>query len=149
ARPGRAAAGAAAHRQEQALRPARTGGGVHRPSRVARWLLSLATASRRRGKAHKKYEFGAKIALAVTHREGLVLGMQAHAGNPYDGQTLAPALAQVERLTGTTPARCDVDRGYQGHGVNGTTAVFVAGRRRGMTPTIRRELRRRSAIEAM
>jgi len=79
----------------------------------------------------------------------LVIGIQAHAGNPYDGQTLAPALAQVERLTGVAPTRCYVDRGYQGHGVSGDTAVFVAGRRRGITPTVRRELRRRSAIEAM
>jgi transposase, IS5 family len=102
-----------------------------------------------KGKAHKKYEFGAKVAVAVTNREGLVVGMQAHLGNPYDGQTLAPALAQVERLTGVAPQRCYVDRGYRGHGVSGDTAVFVAGRRRGITPTIRRELRRRSAIEAM
>lgn len=102
-----------------------------------------------KGKTHKKYEFGAKVAVAVTNREGLVVGMQTHAGNPYDGQTLAPALAQVERLTGTTPARCYVDRGYQGHRVSGATAVFVAGRRRGITPTIRRELRCRSAVEAM
>jgi transposase, IS5 family len=102
-----------------------------------------------KGKAHKKYEFGAKVSVAVTNREGLVIGIQVHAGNPYDGQTLAPALAQVERLTGVVPTRCYVDRGYQGHGVSGDTAVFVAGRRRGITPTIRRELRRRSAIEAM
>jgi IS5 family transposase len=102
-----------------------------------------------KGKAHKKYEFGAKVALAVTTREGLVVGMQTHAGNPYDGQTLAPALAQIERLTGVTPVRCYADRGYRGHGVSGETEVFVAGRRRGLTPTIRRELRRRSAIEAM
>jgi transposase, IS5 family len=102
-----------------------------------------------KGKAHKKYEFGAKISVAVTNREGLVVGMQTYPGNPYDGQTLAPALTQLERLTGTTPVRCYVDRGYRGHGVSGATAVFVAGRRRGITPTIRRELRRRSAIEAM
>lgn len=102
-----------------------------------------------KGKAHRKYEFGAKVAVAVTNREGLVVGMQSHAGNPYDGQTLAPALAQVARLTGVAPARCYVDRGYRGHGVSGATAVFVAGRRRAITPTIRRELRRRSAIEAM
>jgi IS5 family transposase len=102
-----------------------------------------------KGKAHKKYEFGTKVAVAVTNREGLVVGMQAHPGNPYDGQTRAPALAQVERLTGLAPARCYVDRGYRGHDARGDTAVFVAGRRRGITPTIRRELRRRSAIEAM
>jgi transposase, IS5 family len=102
-----------------------------------------------KGKAHKKYEFGANVSVAVTNREGLVVGMQAHPGNPYDGQTLAPALVQVERLTGVAPERCYVDRGYRGHGVSGATAVFVAGRRRGMTPTIKRELRRRSAIEAV
>ena len=102
-----------------------------------------------KGKAHKKYEFGAKVAVAVTNREGLVVGMQTHAGNPYDGQTLAPTLAQIERLTGVTPTRCYLDRGYRGHGESGATAVFVAGRRRGLTPTIKRELRRRSAIEAM
>jgi transposase, IS5 family len=102
-----------------------------------------------KGKAHKKYEFGAKVSVAVTNREGLVIGMQAHAGNPYDGQTLAPALAQVERLTGVTPERCYVDRGYRGHQVEGATEVVVAGRRCGLTPTMRRELRRRSAIEAM
>ena len=33
--------------------------------------------------------------------------------------------------------------------MSGDTAVFVPGLRRGITPTIRRELRRRSAIEAM
>src|SRR5919106_1772096 len=38
-----------------------------------------------KGKAHKKYEFGAKVSVAVTNREGLVIGIQAHAGNPYDG----------------------------------------------------------------
>ena len=65
--------------------------------------LSWRRQSRRRGKAHKKYEFGAKVSVAVTNREGLVIGMQVHAGNPYDGQTLAPALAQVERLTGSRP----------------------------------------------
>jgi IS5 family transposase len=102
-----------------------------------------------KGKAHKKYEFGAKVSVAVTNREGLVVGMQALPGNPYDGQTLAPALVQVERLTWVAPARCYVDRGYRGHGLSGATAVFVAGRRHGITPTIKRELRRRSAIEAM
>jgi transposase, IS5 family len=102
-----------------------------------------------KGKAHKKYEFGAKVSVAVTNREGLVIGMQAHAGNPYDGQTLKPALVQIAQLTGTTPKRCYVDRGYRGHQVEGATEIVVAGRRRGLTPTMRRELRRRSAIEAM
>jgi len=98
------------------------------------------------GKAHKRYEFGVKVSVAATNREGLVVGMLALPGNPYDGHTLASALGQVERMTGTTVERAYVDRGYRGHGLD-HQRVFISGRRRGATPTIRRELRRRSAIE--
>jgi IS5 family transposase len=101
-----------------------------------------------KGKIGKRYEFGVKVALATTNREGLVVAMQALPGNPHDGHTLAPTLIQVERLTGTSPVRCFVDRGYRGHGVRATTTVVMAGQRRGLTATLRRELRRRSAIEA-
>lgn len=37
-------------------------------------------------------------------------------------------------------------RGYRGHGVQ-TSAVYIAGQKYGMTPALRRDLRRRSAIE--
>jgi IS5 family transposase len=99
-----------------------------------------------KGKAHKRYEFGVKVSVAVTNREGLVLGMLALPGNPYDGHSLAPALAQTERISGTAAARAYVDRGYRGHGLD-DQRVFISGRRRGITATIRRELKRRSAIE--
>ena len=39
-----------------------------------------------------------------------------------------------------------VDRGYRGHGAHGTT-VLINGTRRGLTPRLRKLLRRRSAIE--
>jgi len=55
---------------------------------------------------------------------------------------------QVTELTGTRPERCYVDRGYRGHGVT-DTAVFFSGQRRNVTPTIKKELKRRSAIEAV
>jgi transposase, IS5 family len=99
-----------------------------------------------KGKAHKRYEFGVKVSVAATNREGLVLGMLALPGNPYDGHTLASALAQAEHISGTVVARAYVDRGYRGHGRD-QRHVFVSGQRRGLTATIRRELRRRSAIE--
>jgi Transposase DDE domain len=99
-----------------------------------------------KGKAHKRYEFGVKVSVATTNREGLVLGMMALPGNPYDGHTLTAALDQVERMTGVAVARGYVDRGYRGHGLD-PRRVFVAGQRRSVTPTIHRELRRRSAIE--
>ena len=101
-----------------------------------------------RGKAHKRYEFGVKVSVAASNREGLVLGILALPGNPYDGHTLRPALAQAESITGTAVARAYVDRGYRGHDVD-QSRVFISGQRRGITATIRRELRRRSAIEPL
>jgi IS5 family transposase len=96
-----------------------------------------------KGKARVRYEFGTKVSVATTHREGFVVGMRAMAGNPYDGHTLREALEQVEILAGTRPRRAFVDRG---HGVE-TADVYISGQRRGMTPALRRDLRRRSAIE--
>src|SRR5258708_16108745 len=73
--------------------------------------------------------------------------MMALPGNPYAGHTLDGAARQVERLTGTPIARLYVDRGYRGHNDRRKDRVFLSGQRRGLTPTIRKELRRRSAIE--
>ena len=101
-----------------------------------------------KGKAHKKYEFGNKVSLCVTNREGFILGTQGLEGNPYDGHTLKGALDQATELTGVKPERCYVDRGYRGHGVT-DTQVFLSGQRRKVTPTIKREMKRRSAIEAV
>ena len=57
--------------------------------------------------------------------------------------TLAAALAQAEHISGSAVARAFVDRGYRGHGLD-DRLVFISARRRGR---IRRELKRRSAIE--
>jgi IS5 family transposase len=101
-----------------------------------------------KGKAHKRYEFGTKVSVATTNRGGFVVGMRALPGNPYDGHTLHEALEQVEILTDQRPEFAFVDRGYRGHGV-GTVKVFISGAKRGVTRTIAKLLRRRSAIEPM
>jgi IS5 family transposase len=99
-----------------------------------------------KGKARGRYEFGSKLSVATTLAGGFVVGMRSLPGNPYDGHTLADALQQVEILTGCRPDLAVVDRGYRGHGVRGTT-VLISGIRRGLTPRLRKLLRRRSAIE--
>jgi IS5 family transposase len=99
-----------------------------------------------KGKARIRYEFGTKVSVATTLAGGSVVGMRSTPGNPYDGHTLADALQQVETLTDQRPGLAVVDRGYRGHGVAGTT-VLVSGTRRGLTPRLRKLLRRRSAIE--
>ena len=56
---------------------------------------------------------------------------------------------QVVALTGVEPVRIYVDLGYRGHDYGHKERVFITRQRRGLTPTIKRELRRRSAIEPM
>lgn len=99
-----------------------------------------------KGKAHKKVEFGVKVSVATSTRSNFVVGMRSLPGNPYDGHTLSDALDQVRRLTGVRPTECFVDRGYRGHDETDTTVV-LAGQRRGITPRLKRLLKRRNAIE--
>ena len=100
-----------------------------------------------KGKAHKPYEFGVKVSLAVTHKEGFVVGIQACPDNPYDGHTLDGQLDQVERLTGRVPTHTFVDRGYKGHGIpEGRSRVLISGTRK-LGYTLKRHLRRRAAVE--
>jgi len=101
-----------------------------------------------KGKAHTPYEFGVKVSVAPTQASNFVVGLQALAGNPYDGHTLAGQLDQVERLTGTRPRRCVVDQGYRGHGMDTTeTEVLISRQRRTVTRAQKQALRRRNAIE--
>lgn len=100
-----------------------------------------------KGKAHKPYEFGCKVAIVTTSRSNWVVGVEAMHENPYDGATLAPALSQVERTTEVRPQAAFVDRGFKGttHHPAGI-AVYVSGRKR-LTRTLKALLRRRAAIE--
>jgi IS5 family transposase len=99
-----------------------------------------------KGKARVRYEFGCKVSVATTLTEGFVVGLRALPGNPYDGHTLTEALEQVEILTERRPRLAVVDRGYRGHGVEGTQ-VLISGSQRGLTPALAKALRRRSSIE--
>lgn len=106
-----------------------------------------------KGKAHRPYEFGVKVSIATTNRRAkggqFVLHAKALAGNPYDGHTLADVIAETERLTGREIERAYVDKGYRGHDAAKPLRVFLSGQKRGVFGAIRRELRRRSAIEAV
>ena len=100
-----------------------------------------------KGKARVRYEFGCKVSIAATLDEGFVVGVRSFPGNPYDGHTLTPTLEQVKILTDQRPDLAVVDRGYRGHGED-KTRVLISGTRRGLTPKLIADLRRRSAIEA-
>jgi IS5 family transposase len=99
-----------------------------------------------KGKAYKKFEFGVKVSVASTNRDNFVVGMLAEPGNPYDGHTLGRAIEQVRRITGCAVERGFVDRGYRGHKLQ-QPQVLMSGHKRGLTPQMKKELRRRSAVE--
>jgi IS5 family transposase len=106
-----------------------------------------------KGKAHRPYEFGVKVSVATTlaHAKGgqFVAHVKALPGNPYDGHTLATVIPGIEALVGNTIERILTDKGYRGHNAppDYKFRVFTSGQKRRMTPNIKRELRRRSAIE--
>lgn len=99
-----------------------------------------------KGKARKPYEFGSKVSLVVTHKQGLALSAQALEKPSYDGHTLADALVHGRKISGVSAKRTFVDRGYRKHGIE-DSEVYISGQRRGMTKSLKRELKRRSAIE--
>jgi IS5 family transposase len=106
-----------------------------------------------KGKAHKPYEFGCKVSITTTNRRckggQFVLHAKALPGNPYDGHTLAEVIGETEALTGREIERAYVDKGYRGHNAPKPLHVFISGQKRGVHGVIKRELRRRSAIEAV
>ena len=101
-----------------------------------------------KGKARTPYEFGVKVSIATTLKEGLVVGMRSMPGNPYDGHTLAETLEQVGILTGTDrqPATAIVDKGYRGVEIKGVH-ILRSGQKRGISRTLKAMIKRRSAIE--
>lgn len=106
-----------------------------------------------KGKARAPYEFGVKVSIATTNRRAkggrFVLHAKALPGNPYDGHTLAAVIEETESLTGREIERVYVDKGYRGHHAPKPLRVFRSGQKRGVFGAIKRELRRRSAIEAV
>ena len=116
-----------------------------------------------KGKARAPYEFGCKTTITTTNgstKAGMfVLHADALHGNPFDGHTLGKVLNQTADLTGVDPLRVYVDKGYKGHKqgqyqfapktrqrLRPIWDVFMSGRKN-LKPHLKKELRRRSAIE--
>ena len=102
---------------------------------------------------HKPYEFGCKVSVATplnrSRGEQFVAHVKALPGNPYDGHTLATVMPDIEQTIGAELERVITDAGYKGHHApkEKRLRVYVAGQKRGLSPGIKRALRRRAAVE--
>ena len=92
-----------------------------------------------------------KVSIVTTNARApggqFVLHAKALPGNPYDGHTLRTVIEDTQNLTGRQVERVYVDKGDRGHDAPHPRRVFISGQKRGIFGAIKRELRRRSAIE--
>ena len=104
-----------------------------------------------KGKARNRYEFGVKVSVAITHKQGLMVGTKRFVGNPYDGHTLKTQLAQSNGLikaAGRSIKQAIVDLGYRGVDKdNPGVDVVHRGRIKSMSQAEKKVLKRRQAIE--
>jgi IS5 family transposase len=106
-----------------------------------------------KGKPHRPYEFGVKVSIATTLKRSkggqFALHAKALPGNPYDGHTLATIIPDIGTTIGTEIERVLADAGYKGHNAPASHKfrVYTSGQKRRMTPAIKREMRRRAAVE--
>ena len=102
-----------------------------------------------KGKAHKKYEFGNKVSLVSSSKNNWVLSAQGLA-NPYDGHTLADALAHMQQVCGHSPQHVYCDQGYRGHQQNGPDKpiIHLVGKiPKTASRSMKRWMKRRAAVE--
>lgn len=105
-----------------------------------------------KGKAHKKYEFGAKASVTITKTHGIILGAMSFQENIYDAHTLDGVLKQVESLRGVRSKVGICDRGYRGKAQVGDTQILIP-KSPGKTTSAyekekaRKRFRRRASIE--
>ncbi|CAJ0780006.1 IS5 family transposase [Ralstonia chuxiongensis] len=106
-----------------------------------------------KGKARQPYEFGVKVNLAITHKQGLIVGARSFPGNPYDGHTLHAQLEQtailLEALPGSPrPKTAVVDLGFRGVDAEVAPVELIhRGKYKSLTAVQRRWLKRRQAVE--
>jgi transposase, IS5 family len=104
-----------------------------------------------KGKARNRYEFGVKVSLAITHKQGLMVGAKRFAGNPFDGHTLKAQLTQTNGLiaaSGKLVKQAVVDLGYRGvNKDNPDVEVIHRGRIKSMSKAEKKVLKRRQAVE--
>lgn len=113
------------------------------------------TACIAKGKAHKAYEFGTKVAVVRGRKTGIITSVKRFSGNPHDSKTLEESLLQSQRVReqigGTRPMIASTDRGFRGVTQVGSTKIEIPKstkeKSRYKQHVARKRFRARAAIE--
>lgn len=111
------------------------------------------TACIAKGKAHKQYEFGNKVGLAITSRSLIITAIKSFEANPHDSKTIAPLLDQIKANELELPKEVIYDRGGKGIKQLENTIISTPDNRPLKRDTAyqkrvkRKKFRRRAAIE--
>jgi IS5 family transposase len=89
---------------------------------------------------------GLEKAIAAV-RDGVPVQRCSLPGNPYDGHTLGGVIAATEHSPAALSSAPTWVRAIVGTTPEHPRRVFISGQKRGVFGSIKRELRRRSAIE--
>lgn len=105
-----------------------------------------------KGKAHKKYEYGSKVSIAITKSSGIIVSAMNFETNVFDGKTLPAVLEDIKSVTGMVPKVAIVDQGYRGKKRIDDTEIISADKLKKKLSTYqkrktKKRLRRRAAIE--
>lgn len=93
-----------------------------------------------KGKAHKKYEFGANASLTITKTSGIIVGALSFHVTPFDEHTIPAVLTQVESIDDQRPTMAICDSGYRGKRLIGATRIEIPDTGKG--PKIENEKRK-------
>jgi hypothetical protein len=113
--------------------------------------VELRQSYRRVGKLalikHQRYAHAHQFKRATGGQ--FVAHVAALPGNPYDGHTLASIIPAMQALVGNVLDRVIADAGYRGHNAppEHRFRVYTAGQKRRITTQIKREFKRRAAVE--
>ena len=104
-----------------------------------------------KGKSHKEYEFGSKVAFALIPRKNIIVGVVNFKGNPNDSTTLQETLQAAQRQSNKVFENAIADRGYRGNKLIGDTKIIIPGQQKPKSEyqkqKIKKKCRSRAAIE--
>jgi IS5 family transposase len=101
-----------------------------------------------KGKMYKKYEFGSKATIAATNKSNFILSITTEGRNRHDSKILSESIIKTENNINQEIQKAFLDKGYRGNNYPNKEKLFICGQKKlSITPTIKKKIKRRNAIE--